>query len=111
MLNKLTLEQIDWSARLKALPWQAMLVRAPFWTSLFLVVLIAHAAADMTWMLFSPTSTANTGTKRSALVSQRSGAQARLQGVADLHLFGVADSKAPVQRPRSMRQRPILSWY
>ena len=105
MLNKASLQQIDWSARIKALPWQTVLARGPFWVSMLMVVLIARAAADMTWLVLLPKDT-TTGTKRSVPVSHSTAGQVRLNQVVDLHLFGLADAKvvktdAPIDAPKT----------
>ena len=105
MLKKLNLQQIDWSAQIKSLPWQSMLARGPFWVSMLMVVLIARAAADMTWLLLIPTET-SAGNKKSVAVTHQVSDQAQLKKVASLHLFGKADAKviktdAPITAPKT----------
>lgn len=96
MLTKTSLQQIDWAAKLKTLPWPTILAKAPFWSSVLLVVLIAHVAADMTWLIFSPSS-ASVNIRSSSTVSQRANTGAsRMLSVANLHLFGEVDAAAPV---------------
>ena len=102
MLNKTGLAQLDWSARLVKIPWQDLLVRAPFWVSVGFTVLIAHGAAQMTWLFATPTQTggAQIDTNKAQQFKELAG-QARLRSLADLHLFGVAQQQT---KPRAVTQ-------
>lgn len=98
----------DWLASVGKLPWQAMLARAPQWLSLLLVVLIAQAAADMTWLLLTPAEEHKAGLdKTAARVSPPS--TIRLTNVVPLHMFGEAQktdtptplTDAPIDAPKT----------
>ncbi|MDH5182071.1 MAG: type II secretion system protein GspC [Gammaproteobacteria bacterium] len=94
-MNK-TLTQIDWASQFNSIPWQTIQTRAPFWTSLLLVILIASAASDMTWLMLTPGNTANNSRAIQPAPQAAVTQQPRLKKVADLHLFGIVTAQAPV---------------
>lgn len=107
LLNKVRLDGKDWLASLEKLPWQRLLARSPQWLSLLLVILIARAAAEMTWLIFTPEA-ASPQTKLSrGPVSASPASQIRLNSVVNLHLFGEAQQNeapladAPIDAPKT----------
>ena len=100
------MDRKDWLAAIEKLPWQAMLARSPQWLSLLLVVLIAQAAADMTWLVFTPAEDHKLSLDSGAgSVSPTS--LVRLTNVVNLHMFGEAQTSetpvadAPIDAPKT----------
>lgn len=107
LLNKAVFDRKDWFASIEKLPWQTILARAPMWLSLLMVILIAQAAADMTWLIFSPAETHQTRISRDPAASVMPSSQIRLNSVVNLHLFGEAQkitspiADAPIDAPKT----------
>lgn len=106
IVNKAILDKKDWLLSIEKLPWQSILTRSPQWLSLILVILIAQAAAEMTWLFLSPNEIHKTSfSKAPATVSPTS--QVRLNSVVKLHLFGEAQqvetpvTEAPIDAPKT----------
>lgn len=106
LLNKAMLDRKDWLGSLEKLPWQSILLRSPQWLSLILVILIAQAAAEMTWLIFTPAETYKTSISRGP-ASVTPSSQIRLNSVVNLHLFGEAQqiqapvTDAPIDAPKT----------
>lgn len=106
LLNKSAFDGKDWLSSVEKLPWQTILARSPQWLSLLLVVLIAQAAAEMTWLIFTPAVTHTTRISRGPATATPS-SQIRLNSVVNLHLFGEAQqietpvTDAPIDAPKT----------
>jgi general secretion pathway protein C len=87
----------EWASLLTNLQWQKVMRLAPKWLALLMVILVAKSAADLTWLLFAPSSRGIAGTQHLQATHSRVQVPVRLRTVSDLHLFGVA-SKTPVQQ-------------
>lgn len=108
LLNKAAWDKTNWLSSFEKLPWQTLLASSPKWLSLLLVLLIAQAAAEMTWVIFTPEEIQQTRTQsRSTVVSPSS--QVRLNSVVKLHIFGeaqeiqaeVVNTEAPIDAPKT----------
>lgn len=105
--NKATLDKQAWLGSLEKLPWQTIRARLPQWLSLILVILIAKAAAEMSWLIFTPVEEHQTvsGNNRQLATTQFS--QPGLKSVVSLHLFGEAQQlatkpvDAPIEAPKT----------
>lgn len=70
-----------------------------------MVVLLAKAAADLTWLIFTPSDTANSPAVMPSNPAKPAAQQARLMSVANLHLFGIpAQALAPGGGPINARE-------
>lgn len=107
LLNKAMLDKKDWLGSLEKLPWQTILARSPQWLSLLLVILIAQAAAEMTWLIFTPQENHKTAfSSQPASVTPSS--QPRFNNIVSLHVFGEANkvdtptvADAPIDAPKT----------
>jgi len=105
ILNKAVIDKKDWLSSIEKLPWQSILASSPRWLSLIMAILIAQAAAEMTWLIFTPTETYQALTSRGSAGAPSS--QIRLNSVVSLHLFGEAQqietaaSDAPIDAPKT----------
>lgn len=106
-MNRAILHKRDWIGSLEKLPWQSTLARAPLWVSLLLVILIAQAAAEMTWLLLEPEAPARSQVVNGTPATATPSSQISLQNVVNLHLFGeaqMADAEvtdAPIDAPKT----------
>lgn len=87
----------EWASLLTNLQWQKVMKVAPKWLALLMVILVAKSAADLTWLIFTPSAHNGNGMFRRPGVQSRQQAPVRLRTLSDLHLFGVAN-RAPVQQ-------------
>lgn len=72
------------------------------------MVLIAHTAAQMTWLFFTPAgTTAGTARTTPALANNQGSSASRMSSVASLHLFGKVNNEpvpvveAPIEAPKT----------
>jgi general secretion pathway protein C len=82
----------EWASVFTHLPLEKWWRALPKVLEILLVILLAKAAADITWLIFTPaqeTATAPSVTSRTAR-RQPQTQQARLSMVANLHVFGMA---------------------
>lgn len=100
MQGQLSKATQEWASLFINLPWQRWWKAAPRWATVLMVILVAKAAADLTWLLFAPAGQNQTATVRSpaATGAANSGSQPRLLSVANLHLFGVAPKETAAPR-------------
>jgi len=84
----------EWASLFTNLPWRKWVEFAPRWVAVLLVVLVAKAASDMTWLIFAPDESGSKQGKRTTVSARPAQTmQHRLRTVADLHLFGVASKQ------------------
>jgi len=92
---------------IEKMPWQSIQSRAPFWLSVLLVIMIASAAADMSWLILTPDSKHSRSQSSRQQTKTSNVSQVRLNSVASLHLFGEAGkvetviSDAPIDAPKT----------
>ena len=100
MQGQLSKATQEWASLFTNLPWQRWWKAAPRWATVLMVILVAKAAADLTWLLFAPASQGESaGVRRAAPAgSATASSQSRLLNVANLHLFGVAPKEAAAPR-------------
>ena len=80
----------EWASLLTNLQWQKISRVAPKWITFVLVILVAKSAADLTWLIFTPSEQGSSGARRYQPLHSAAQTQVRLRTVSDLHLFGVA---------------------
>lgn len=86
----------EWASLFTNLPWRKWVTMAPQWLTVILVILVAKAASDMTWLIFEPDEATKSVSRQHRTATQSAQTlQHRIRTVANLHLFGVA-SKQPV---------------
>ena len=106
LLNKAAWDRHDWILSVDKWPWQTILARSPKWLSFLLVILIAQAAAEMTWLVLSPEENNKQTAVRGPITAMPS-SQVRLNSVVNLHLFGEASqietvvTDAPIDAPKT----------
>lgn len=100
MQGQLTKATQEWASLFTNLPWPRWWKAAPRWVTVLMVILVAKAAADLTWLLFAPDSQGqNSAVRGSVPAGGASGSsQPRLLSVASLHLFGVAPKETAAPR-------------
>jgi len=85
----------EWASLFTNLPVKKWWRMAPTWVSFILVVLVAKSTAELTWIIFAPDEViVSTKPQMNAVPVSRS-AQPRLRTVANLHLFGEVNRRAP----------------
>ena len=103
----------DWRSRVQAalahfdftsLLQSRWVQQTPLWLNILMVVLLAHALAQLTWRIFAPADTAVvTGLRSTPAVARRQAA--RLKTVGDMHLFGIA--KTHTTRPQNIKKTSL----
>jgi len=87
-----------WVSLLKNLPWQKWVHFAPQAVTVLMIILVAKAASDLTWLVFAPDESGKTAARHSTPATPAQPTlQQRLRTVADLHLFGVASKPVVVK--------------
>ncbi len=88
----------EWASIFSQFPWQRWWRSAPKVMEMVLVVLLAKAAADVTWLIFSPSEEAAGSALSVAPLPRTPVAEvARLNTVANLHLFGIPSKLTSAQ--------------
>ena len=100
MQGQLTKAAQEWASLFTNLPWQRWWKAAPRWATVLMVILVAKAAADLTWLLFAPAGQSQGAAMRVAVPAANvsSVTPSRLLNVANLHLFGVAPKETAAPR-------------
>ncbi|MBI3562657.1 MAG: type II secretion system protein GspC [Gammaproteobacteria bacterium] len=79
----------EWASLFTPMSLEKWLRRAPKMIEVLLVILLAKAAADISWLIFSPAPTPGNASVSLPAARQAPTQQPRLQAVANLHIFGM----------------------
>jgi general secretion pathway protein C len=80
----------EWASLITNLQWQKVMQVVPRWLAFVLAVLVAKSAADLTWLVFAPSSQQGGGFHRLRAIPSSTPAPVRLRTISELHLFGIA---------------------
>ena len=87
----------EWASIFSHLPWQRWWRSAPKILEVVLVVLLAKAAADLTWLIFAPSDEVGPAMNVAPITRAPVAEVARLNSVANLHLFGIPSKLTTAQ--------------
>lgn len=87
----------EWASIFSQFPWQRWWRSAPKIMEMLLVVLLAKAGAEVTWLIFAPSDEVGVAVNVAALPRTSVAEVARLNTVANLHLFGIPSKLAGPQ--------------